>query len=322
MNKPEQHIIASLLEKHALGICTPEEKALLEQWYDAFPEKGHVWRNDVEKAAMKDALKAGIFDVIAPEKVHAITSAPVKSSRRIWWQAAAVVAVLVVTYLMYDKYSHNNEPAYVVVSVPAGKGIVKLQLPDQSEVWLEPGTIVRYRKDFGNAGREIDLADGMAYFSVRKHAKKPFLVTTPGGVQAKVLGTEFTVKAYTQSEDVQVMVNAGIVQVSDSTGVLGILKADQQLSYRQGAHVAKRTEGVLDDWRTGDHALNNASFAEVARILENRYGLQVAFNATDVAHYRFTLRISKHTSASDMLEILKDISGLTYTLNDNRVTIH
>ena len=30
MNTPEQHIITSLLEKHALGICTPEESALLE----------------------------------------------------------------------------------------------------------------------------------------------------------------------------------------------------------------------------------------------------------------------------------------------------
>ena len=322
MNKPEQHIITSLLEKHALGICTPEERALLEQWYAAFPEKGQVWRNDAEKAEMKETLKAGIFDVIASEKVYPIASTSVQRPRRIWWQAAAVAAVLVVTYLMYNKYSHKKEPDYVVVSAAAGKGIVKLQLPDQSEVWLEPGTLVRYRKDFGKAGREIELTDGMAYFSVRKNAKQPFLVKVRGGVQTKVLGTEFTVKAYTQSEEVQVMVSSGIVQVSDSTRILGILKANQQLSYRQNAHATKRTEEVLEDWRTGDLALNNASFAEVARILKNRYGLQVAFSAADVTSYRFTLHIGKHTSAAEMLEMLKDISGLAYTLNDNKVTIH
>jgi transmembrane sensor len=322
MNTPEQHIITSLLEKHALGICTPEESALLEQWYAAFPEEGPVWRDASETAAMKDALKAGIFDAITPGKVHPITSVPVRATRRIWWQAAAVIVVLVGAWFMYNTFSHKKEPDYIVVSAPAGKDIVKLQLPDQSEVWLEPGTLVRYRKDFGNAGREIELTDGMAFFSVRKHAKQPFLVKAQGGVQAKVLGTEFTVKAYTQSDEVQVMVSEGTVQVSDSTHILGILTANQQISYQQHAHATKRTEGALEDWRTGGHAFNNASFAEVARILKNRYGLQVAYNAANVASFRFNFRISKHTSALEMLEMLKDISGLGYTLNNNKVTIH
>jgi transmembrane sensor len=322
MNTPEQHIITSLLEKHALGICTPEESALLEQWYADFPEEGPVWRDASEKAAMKDALKAGIFDAIAPGKVHSITSVSVKATRRIWWQAAAVVAVLLGAWFMYNTFSHKKEPDYIVVSAPAGKDIVKLQLPDQSEVWLEPGTLVRYRKDFGNAGRELELTDGMAFFSVRKHAKQPFLVKTPDGVQAKVLGTEFTVKAYTQSDEVQVMVSEGTVQVSDSTHILGILTANQQISYQQHAHATKRTEGALEDWRAGGHTFSNASFAEVARILKNRFGLQVVYSAAGVASFRFNFRISKHTSALEMLEMLKDISGLGYTLNNNKVTIH
>ncbi|HEX6431721.1 MAG TPA: FecR domain-containing protein [Niastella sp.] len=320
--KREQSNISSLLEKHALGICTPEEMALLEQWYAAFPEEGQVWQDASEKAAMKDALKAGIFDAIAPEKVYHITPIAVQRSRRIWWQAAAAVIVLVGAWLMYNTFNHKKEPEYIVMSALAGKGIVKVELPDHSEVWLEPGTTVRYRKDLGNADREIELADGKAFFSVRKHAKFPFLVKTPGGVKTKVLGTEFTVKAYTQSNEVQVMVSEGIVQVSDSTVILGILKANQQLSYQQDAHTIKRTEGVPEDWRTGVIVLNNATFADVARILETRYGLQVVFNAADVASYRFNLRISKNTTAADMLEMLKDISGLAYTLNHNKVTIH
>jgi len=322
MNTPEQHIITSLLEKHALGICTPEERVLLEQWYAAFPEKGQLWRDASEKAAMKDTLKDGIFEVIAPQKVHYITEVPVKIARRIWWQAAAVIAVLVGSYLLYHQFSHKEKPAYVVVSAAAGKGIVKVELPDRSEVWLEPGTTVRYRKDFGNTAREIELADGMAFFSVRKHAHQPFLVKAPGGVQTKVLGTEFTVKAYTQSKVVQVMVSSGIVQVSDSLGILDTLTANQQLSYRQQTHIAMRTEGKQEDWRSGNLALNNASFAEVARILENRYGLQVAYNAAAVASYRFTLHIGKQAIVAEVLDMLKDISGLEFTLSENRVTVH
>lgn len=323
MNKPDQSIISSLLEKHSLGICTPEEMALLQQWYDAFPEKEQLWANDAEKADMKAKLKADIFGAIAEE-----TTAPVinvknaKSPIRIWWQAAAAVAVLVTGYFMYNKFSVKKAPEYVVVSAPAGKAIVKVELPDHSEVWLDPGTTVRYQKDLWNEGREVELMNGMAYFSVQKNAALPFLVKAPHGVQTKVLGTEFTVKAYTQSEEVQVMVASGIVQVSDSTGILGVLKANQQLVYQQKEHIMERSEGAMDDWRTGNITLRNASFSEVARILENRFGLQVVYKEKSVAAYSFTLRVSKYTTAADMLEILKEISGLSYELKNNKVTIH
>jgi transmembrane sensor len=322
MNKPDQSIISSLLEKHSLGICTPEEMALLQQWYAAFPQKEQVWLNESEKAAMKDSLKAGIFGAIAQDKVAPITNVKsAKSTFRILWQAAAVVVGLAGVYLFYN-HRHKKAPEYVVVSAPAGKGIVKVHLPDRSEVWLEPGTTVRYLKDYGSADRQIELTDGMAFFSVQKNAQLPFLVKTPRGVQTKVLGTQFTVKAYSQAKEVQVMVTSGIVQVSDSTGILGILKADQQLSYQQETHSTQRTEGALADWRTGDIALRNASFSEVARILENRFGLQVVYNEKAVAAYSFTLRIKNKTTAAEMLEILKEISGLSYELSHDKVTIH
>lgn len=322
MNKPDRSIISSLLEKHSLGICTPEEMALLEQWYAAFPQKEQVWRNESEKAEMKESLRSGIFGVIAQEKVTPITNVKsAKSTLRILWQAAAVVVVLVGIYLFYN-HRDKKAPEYVVVSAPAGKGIVKLDLPDRSEVWLEPGTTVCYPKDYGSADRQIELTDGMAFFSVQKNAQVPFLVKTPLGVQTKVLGTEFTVKAYTHAKEVQVMVTSGIVQVSDSAGILGILKADQQLSYQYDTHVTQRTDGALADWRTGDIALRNASFSEVARILETRFGLQVVYNENAVAAYSFTLRIKNSTTAAEMLEILKEISGLSYELSNNKVTIH
>ena len=208
------------------------------------------------------------------------------------------------------------------MSAAAGKGILQHELPDHSIIWLEPGTTVRYRKDFVNDTREIELADGMAFFSVTKDPRHPFLVKTPGGVQTKVLGTEFTVKAYAQSVNVQVMVKSGIVQVSDGARILDTLRADQQLSYRLQEHTFSRTEGALDDWLTGDIVLQQAPFTEVARILEKRYGLQVVYKAKDVEAYSFTLHINKQTTAADMLEMVKDISGIQYELNNNTVTFH
>ncbi|SHM76024.1 FecR family protein [Chitinophaga sp. CF418] len=314
MKQSEQHIINSLLEKHSLGILTPEERVLLEKWYADFPQQGKVWADAAEKTAMKDALKGEIFDVIAAEEVDSVKS----PLRRIWWQAAAVIAALAVISLLYSR----REPAYELVTAAAGKGIVRLQLPDQSEIWLEPGTVVRYQKDFGKRNRAIELRDGMAFFEVKQQTDYPFIVSVPGGIQAKVLGTGFTVRKYAQSENVAIMVSSGAVQVTDSAGMSSILKAGQQLHYQLTDHIATRTEGDVEDWRDGNLAISDASFQEVARILENRYGLQVTFNAANVASYCFTLRINKQDTAADVLEMLKDISGLEYTFTGNKVIIH
>lgn len=316
MKQPGSHIIHSLLEKHSLGILTPEERVLLEKWYADFPQKGEVWVDGDEKAAMKDAMKAGIFGVIAAGEIK---MTPVKPPvRRIWWAAAAVMVGVTLIWLLYSK----KEPAYVVITAAAGKGIVSMQLPDQSEMWLEPGTKVRYQEDFGKHDRQITLMDGMAFFSVREQSAYPFIVTIPGGVQAKVLGTSFSVKKYIQSEKVAVMVSSGAVQVADSTGVLGILKAGQQLSYEVTRHTVARTAGEVADWRNGNLTISDASLAEVVRILENYYGLQVIVDVAANTAYRFTFRISRQDTAEDVLAMLKDISGLEYTRSGNTLTIH
>ncbi|RPD39997.1 FecR family protein [Chitinophaga barathri] len=327
MKRPEEHILQSLLEKHALGITTPEERAVLEEWYAAFPEKGAVWQDAGEKAAVKSALKAGIFDVITEEKGTGAAEVTelrvVKPPRSIYWQAAAAVLVLLATGLFFLARTGTERPGgYAEVTAPAGKGVMKVQLPDQSVMWLEPGSKVRYRQDFGNAGREVELTDGMVYFSVLTETEHPFIVSTTPGIQVRVLGTAFTVKAYSGLRDVQIAVESGAVQVSDSSDkVLGILKAGEQIVYETETHNTRKTAGPREDWRNGNLLLNNVSFAEVARILENRYGLEVEYDETIMAPYRFNLHAGRQATAEEVLEMLKDISGLEYTIVNGKVII-
>jgi len=302
-----QPFIDSLLEKHALGICTPEEIAILEKWYADFPEKGPLWRDDAEKQSMKEMMKAEIFGEITQDEIAIKPKS--YGIHRLWWAAAAAI-ILGVAVFIY------NRPEDKIITAAAGKGILKMQLPDHSEMWMEPGTTLRYSKD----GRHVELIDGMAFFSVQQDAKHPFIVNMPDGIQAKVLGTSFTVKKYKQSEEVQVMVSTGVVQVSDSTHVLGILKAGQQLSY--AGHTIKRTENTTEDWTTGNLTISNASLQEVARILETHYGIQVIISKPDAAAYRFTFRIGDQLTVAEVLDILKDISGLEFTREANRVTVH
>ncbi|HVI43741.1 MAG TPA: FecR domain-containing protein [Chitinophaga sp.] len=335
MSHPDQQIIDLLLEKHALGICTPEECAVLERWYDAFPADGPVFENGAEKQDIRESLKAGVFGVIqqeinetatTPETVmHVAAAAETVPGngpfRSMYWRVAAAVLVLIATGSLFFLFKSKPAPlTYTEVSAPAGRNIFHLQLPDGSAVWLEPGSRLRYANQFGEKSRNVQMIDGLAYFSVVQGASHPFTVSA-AGIQAKVLGTEFSVKAYRGLPDVQVYVSSGKVQVSDSSHVLGILAAGQQIVYAQTTGTVTRMDGKQDDWRHGTIALQGVSFAEVACILQNRYEIQVGYDAAKMSPYRFTLRISANMSLAEVLEMLKDLSGLNYTLNNGHVTV-
>lgn len=291
---------------------------MLERWYASFPAEGRVFEDEAERKATRESMKAGIFDVIG-----AVEEEPQKRPvRRLYWQAAAAVLLLIAAGSLFYLFRGKPEPvSYTEVTAPAGKNILHVQLPDGSVMWLEPGTRLRYADPFGKNSRNVQMVDGLAYFSVAPGASHPFMVSTAAGVQAKVLGTEFSVKAYQGVGYIEVSVRSGKVQVSDSSAKLGILQAGQQIVYQLGTHTATRAEGPADDWRNGNLTLQNASFAEVARILQNHYGVQVSYDAAMMTAYRFNLRIAAGTSLEDALEMLKDLSGMTYTLSNGRVTV-
>ncbi|WP_160714959.1 FecR family protein [Chitinophaga solisilvae] len=338
MSHPDQHIIRQLLERHALGICTPEERAILERWYASFPGEGPVFHDQTEKQEVKASLKAGIFgalqattsDIITlplpQEQVHtavADNAAPGKRAfRRMYWRAAAAVLILLAAgTFFYVQRQHPQPVSYTTVSAPAGGKVYHLQLPDGSAVWLQPGSTIRYADGFGKQRREVQLVDGLAYFAVVPAATHPFLVSAPSGIKAKVLGTEFSVKAYNGLPSIEIYVESGSVQVADSSQTLGILTAGQHLEYRQVTQTATRSEGHLDDWRRGNLTLQHVSFAEVARILQNRYQAQVIYDATRMSPYRFNLQISGNATLEETLEMLKALSGMTYKLNNRQVTV-
>lgn len=322
MSQPDKHIIDQLLEKHALGICTQEERAILERWYAAFPAEARALEDEAERKAVHASMKAGIFDRINQENMAAGTAPQERPVRRMYWRAAAAAVVLIAAGGLFYFFRAKPAPvAYTEVAAPAGKKVLQLQLPDGSSVWLEPGSRLRYADQFGAKSREVQVLDGQAYFTVAPGASQPFTVGTPAGIQTKVLGTEFSVKAYRGLKYIHVAVSSGKVQVSDSSAILGVLEAGQQLTYEVGTHTATRGDQPVADWRDGNQILQNSSFAEVALILQNRYGVQVSYDTAMMAPYRFNLRIAGNTSLEETMEMLKELSGMTYTLSNGQVTV-
>lgn len=128
----------------------------------------------------------------------------------------------------------------------------KIILPDSTQVHLNSGSRLIYKKDFGKSNREVWLT-GEAFFEVTKDKAHPFLVNTDR-MLVKVLGTVFNVKSYNTKEDIETTVVEGRVEVSmkDNEEKKVILLPGEKVSLKNNA--TERKDSVM-------HADGNIRYA-------------------------------------------------------------
>lgn len=146
-------------------------------------------------------------------------------------------------------------------------------LPDGSRIELNTNTRVRTRVD--DAGRDVWLDRGEAFFSVKSAPSMPFVVHA-GPRRITVLGTQFSVRR--EGDQVRVVVTEGRVQVADLVSNPDItpiivtagnaVRAEGGSNLLEPGTVAKAAEEV--SWRHGALVFNQTTLAEAAREF-NRY---------------------------------------------------
>ena len=110
----------------------------------------------------------------------------------------------------------------------------KVTLPDGSLVWLNSGSKLSYVSNFSGKLREVYL-NGEAYFEVTKNPARPFVVHT-SGIDIKVLGTEFNVKAFDVEPTIEATLIKGSIEVSKKDDIHGntvLLKPHEKLVYKK-----------------------------------------------------------------------------------------
>ena len=110
----------------------------------------------------------------------------------------------------------------------------KIVLPDGSQVWVNSGSKLSYASNFDGKIREVYL-NGEAYFEVTKNPQKPFIVHT-SGIDIKVLGTEFNVKAFDLEPTIEATLIRGSIEVlkkDDANAGSVLLKPHEKLVYQK-----------------------------------------------------------------------------------------
>ena len=280
----ENKHIEDLIYSYLMGDISEEGRNELLQWLETddahkqcLSEMADCWATAHVPLFASD-MKADIDPAIPSEKNHWL------NFRFLGKVAASVLIVVSVGTASYYIGTRHNQPksaalAYFETTTPMGAQ-TKVVLPDQSVVWVNAGSTLRYGSDFNTSGRSVQL-DGEAYFEITRDSLKPFIVKSKK-LDIKVLGTSFNVKAYGMDEMTDVTLVSGKVNVSlrDEVAHAGdvTLTPNRKLSFNKQTNKVRVSEVDAKDalsWMDGSLKFSEQPFMSIAKDLERKFNVRI-----------------------------------------------
>jgi transmembrane sensor len=219
-------------------------------------------------------------------------SAKSRVSRRAWFAAAAVLVASLSAVLLLNR--NGRGPQADEFTTRTGEQI-EITLADGSHVWLGPKS--RLLVDFSAEQRRIHLPGGEAFFSVKKDARRPFVVGSAGG-EIVAVGTAFNVRAI--DDHITVAVAEGIVAVTPKAPIAAPkapsvrVASGQQLTFVAEqpipalAVVESPTPGERGRWREGVLVYRNEPLHEVVRDVVRYSDIQIEIADASVGEMHYS----------------------------------
>lgn len=190
------------------------------------------------------------------------------------------------------------------IIVPHGKQIY-LILPDQTKLWVNAGTTVKFPSAFVENKREI-YVNGEVYGDVTTDKKKPFVFKTKT-FDVQVLGTSLNVNAYETSDRARVTLVEGKVKVKSGQGDL-LLTPNQSFVQNNDASRKETVEvKYYTSWKDGYYHFKNEKLVNVLEDLARFYGKKIDCDPA-VANKLCSGNLSLDQNLNDVLE------GIAFTV--------
>lgn len=325
MDKNELKLLA---QKYFDGIASPEEKRLLDQWYDSI-HTGWPETVDLQRPETENDVKQRLFNNLHQQLFEPQQAKPSVIRRLAIW-SGSVAAVLALAFFAWT-WSQNSKDVPLaieggkMVNVPLNR-VMHLTLADGSRVWLNKGSVFRYPKTFNGKNRVVELLEGRAFFDIKHQANHPFVVKTKS-INITVLGTSFDVSAYQKSGLTKVSVVTGKVGVSctntNCRGTVFLLPKQQLTLNANSTEFIKKPElaADLNGWCKSNFVFEQESLNNVFRALEKEYHTKI--NVTDRKLLDERISISLNNQHLDsIMKVLSFTKHFKYQMaNDSTVII-
>ncbi len=233
--------------------------------------------------------------------------------------AAFLTLPLLLTLLALG-YLHFREPEFeekYAEVVAASGSVIRYELPDNSVVWLNSGSSLRYPTTFRKESRNVELK-GEAYFEVQADSEHPFYVDTPDGLSVYVYGTKFNVAAYEDENSIEVVLETGKVNVITPDEETIVLAPGEQLLYEKENHQLAMNEVDVYEkvaWKDGKLIFRNATLEDIFKRLERHFNVEIEFNNRYDKEYKYRATFRNET-LPQILDYLSKSAALKWKTKD------
>ncbi|MDR3308361.1 MAG: FecR domain-containing protein [Tannerella sp.] len=280
-----------LIVRYLSGEASENEKTELQRWISenednkqAFLRYEAYFKAEVRSTVCRDP--EALYDRLSS---NISTSMPRKFALPInLWRYVSVAAVAAaITGLVFlpnlSEETPTTKPTQIY-SLVTGDATSSFFLPDSSEITLNKNSVLTYSDHYNDKVREVTLS-GEAYFKVRKHKDRSFIVKIDE-TQITVLGTEFNVRAYTGENELRATLVEGSVRF-DAAGRTVTMKPDYQLVF---SRTDKRLEVDSVDvetsiaWKEHKIRYQSIAFPELLTMLQNQYGVKFVLRSSELSN--------------------------------------
>lgn len=310
----------SLLDRYIHHQCTAGERRYFDQFFQRFQQDDTFWKSwdltERERIMMEMYTSLNhTLDAAAHEAKQRRRSLYTTLLR----SAAAVMILAVSGWIAYALIRSQPAPAWLTETTPRGQRRT-ITFSDGSVIRLNAASSISFPKKFTGDTREVKLT-GEAFFDVKRDTRHPFVVTT-GGLQTKVLGTSFNVRAITGEADMEVTVRSGKVQVANDTHSV-LIRPGEQARYSLANRYLEKRDVSLERylaWTNNIIYLDNTPVREVVDMLERWYDIEIELGDEALGNCLLTGKY-KSDNMRNVMNGLKFVQGIDCRFVDRRHVI-
>jgi transmembrane sensor len=322
----ELNDIDDLIGKVLAAEATPQEQIQLQNWIRE-SETNKKYFNQIktifDRAASNQVQLQ--FDADAAwgrvkEKLHKEKegkSRPLFNSGMFLRIAAGVVLVSVVGFFAYQQL---NTPTQTFVAV-ATTSTVQDTLPDGSAAFLNKRSTISYEYNPKEKIRKVKL-QGESFFEVKHEEEKPFIIEAEE-VLVRDIGTAFNVKAYPNSDTVEVIVESGEVQIYTEKNPGLYLMAGETGIYskrlREFSKIIKADTNALA-YKTGIFSFNNTDLKSLITKINEIYDAHITLASGKLENCRITVSFN-NDKLETIVEVIAETLNLTVTRNEKEILL-
>lgn len=231
--------------------------------------------------------------------------------RTISFAAAATILLMLGVFWAKKRFNtgYASEPVEKLASsvegplekINSSRQPYTVVLPDNSSVILQPEAKISYSPEDFKAGKRVVYFEGTGFFEVSKNPDSPFIVNT-NDFSTRVLGTSFTLRTAKNSQENEIVVKTGKVEVfkadkgnGTDPGEAVLLSANQKLQFSKGSTLVPVVISKKDLGQPAESLsfeFDERPVSEVFEILSAAYHVEIDFEMEEMKNCKLTAFLS------------------------------